>query len=198
MFGIILYLINNFIMDIKGSAVKSTPDYIKFNFGLRYNEWLQSLPPASKEIIEKPIYATTWYPLMDAVIVPTQVAADLFFNGDVAKAAREIGRFSSDVALKGMYKIFVRISSPLFVLSRATSIFSTYYQPADIKVVESSGKKAIIELNKFHPNEKLIMERIAGWIEQTLEITLKSPLKVDIKNSINGNNLTSRITAVWE
>ncbi len=185
-------------MEIKGSAVKATPDYVKVNFLNRYHEWLKSLPPASRDIIEKPIYATTWYPLIESVIIPTQKVADLFFQGDYNKAAREVGRFSADIALKGIYKIFVRISSPQFVLSRASSIFSTYYQPAEIKVVESTDKKAVLQLEKFHIDEKLIMERIAGWIEHTLEITLKSPLKVDVENIINGKNLTARITAMWQ
>lgn len=185
-------------MEIKGTAVKATPDFVKANFINRYSEWVKSLPQTSREIIEKPIYATTWYPLIESVIIPTQKVADLFFEGDYNKAAREIGRFSADIALKGIYKIFVRISSPQFVLSRASSIFQTYYQPAEIKVVESADKKAVLQLEKFHIDEKLIMERIAGWIEHTLEITLKSPLKVDVQNIVNGKNLTARITAMWE
>lgn len=185
-------------MEIKGSAVKATPDFVKANYIGRYSEWLKSLPPTSREIIEKPIYATTWYPLMESVIIPTQKVADLFYNGEHTKAAREIGRFSSDIALKGIYKFFVRISSPQFVLSRASSIFSTYYQPSDIKVIESTDKKAVLLLDKFHPDEKLIMERIAGWIEHTLEITLKSPLTVEVENIVKGNALSAKITAIWQ
>lgn len=185
-------------MEIKGSAVKATPDFVKANFYNRYNEWVKSLPDASRHIMEQPIYATTWYPLMESVITPTQKVADLFYGGDHAMAAREIGRFSSDIALKGIYKIFVRISSPHFVLSRASNIFSTYYQPADIKVIENAEKKTVLQLSKFSPNEKLIMERIAGWIEHTLEITLKSPLKVEVENKVDGNQLSSKITAMWD
>ncbi|MHC1704165.1 MAG: hypothetical protein AB9846_09685 [Tenuifilaceae bacterium] len=184
-------------MEIKGTAVKATPDFVKDKFGPRYNEWLKSLPETSKQIMEQPIYATTWYSLIDAVIIPTQKAAELFYNGNYATAANEIGRYSAEIALKGIYKIFVRVSSPHFVLSRASSIFSTYYQPADIRVIESAEKKAVLQLSKFHPNEKLIMNRIAGWIEKTLEITLKSALKVDVENHIEGSNLTSRITIIW-
>jgi hypothetical protein len=185
-------------MEIKGSAVKATPDFVKEKFGIRYTEWIKSLPEKSRTIIEQPIYATTWYSLMDSVIIPTQRAGDLFFGGNYVNAANEIGRYSADVALKGVYKIFVRVSSPHFVLSRASSIFATYYQPADIKVIESSEKKAVLQLSKFHPNDKLIMNRIAGWIEKTLEITLKSALKVDVENHIEGDNLTSRITVMWD
>lgn len=184
-------------MEIKGSAVKATPDFVKEKFGARYTEWVKSLPEASRVIIEQPIYATTWYSLTDSVIIPTQKAADLFFEGNSVKAANEIGRYSADIALKGVYKIFVRVSSPNFVLSRASSIFATYYQPADIKVIDSSEKRAILQFSKFHPNDRLIMNRIAGWIEKTLEITLKSALKVDVENHIEGANLTSKITVMW-
>jgi len=184
-------------MEIKGTAVKATPDFVKEKFGARYNEWIKALPEVSRKITEQPIYATTWYSLMDSVIIPTQKAGDLFFNGDYTKAAHEIGRYSADVALKGIYKIFVRVSSPHFVLSRASSIFSAYYQPADIRVIESAEKKAVLQLSKFHPNEKLIMNRIAGWIEKTLEITLKSALKVDVENQMDISNLTTKITIIW-
>lgn len=184
-------------MEIKGTAVKATPDFVKEKFGTKYNEWLKSLPEQSRKIIDQPIYATTWYSLMDSVIIPTQKAGDLFYNGDYNKAAHEIGRYSAEIALKGIYKIFVRVSSPHFVLSRASSIFSAYYQPADIRVIESAEKRAVIQLSKFHPNEKLIMNRIAGWIEKTLEITLKSALKVDVENQIDNTTLTSKITIIW-
>lgn len=185
-------------MEIKGSAVKTTPEFVKSKYSSRYLEWVKSLPDTSREIIDKPIYATTWYPLMESVIIPTQRVADMFFNGNYCKAAREIGRYSAEVALKGIYKIFVRVSSPNFVLSRASNIFSTYYNPADIKVIESADKKAVLQLKRFNPQEKLIMERIAGWIEHTLEITLKSPLKVDVSNKIENDMLSAQITAMWE
>lgn len=185
-------------MEIKGTAVKATPDFVREKFGSRYSEWVKSLPEKSRKIIEEPIYATTWYSLTDSVIIPTQKVGDLFFSGNHVKAANEIGRYSADEALKGIYKIFVRVSSPHFVLSRATNIFSTYYRPADIRVIESAEKKAVLQLSKFSNIDKLIMNRIAGWIEKTLEITLKSALKVDIENKIEGdNNLTSKITIVW-
>lgn len=185
-------------MEIKGTAVKTTPDYVKEKFPNRYSEWMNSLPEESRKVFEQPIYATNWYNLIDSVIIPTQKAGDLFFNGNHIEAAHVLGRYSSEIALKGIYKIFVRVSSPHFVLSRASSIFSAYYKPSDIKVVESKDKRCAIKLAQFHVNEKLIMHRIAGWIEQTLEITLKSALTVDVRNEISEDNLTTLITVEWD
>ncbi len=185
-------------MEIKGTAVKTTPDFVKDRYSSKYLEWLQTMPQSSKLIFEQPIYATSWYNLIDSVIIPTQKVGDLFYDGNHTDAALDLGRYSADVALKGIYKIFVRVSSPHFVLSRASSIFSAYYKPSDIKVIESKDKRCVIELKQFAVNEKLIMHRIAGWIEKTLEITLKAALRVDVQNEVNNNMLVTRITAEWD
>jgi len=184
-------------MEIKGSAVKATPDFVREKHPQRFVEWLEILPPTSKTILDQQIYSTNWYNLVDSVIVPTQKVADMFFNGNYKEAALEIGRYSADVALKGVYKMFVRVSSPQFVLSRASNIFSAYYNPSEIKIVESKDKKCVLQFLKFQKKEELIMYRIAGWIEHTLEITLKSPLKVEVQTEELGLFIKTNILVEW-
>lgn len=185
-------------MEIKGTAVKTTPDFVKDKFPGRFLEWLQTMPDTSRKFFEQPIYATSWYNLIDSVIIPTKKVGDLFFDGNHVEAAHALGRYSAEIALKGIYKIFVRVSSPHFVLSRASSIFSAYYKPSEIKVTESKDKRCVLELTQFDVSEKLIMNRIAGWIEQTLEITLKRALSVEVNNMENGKNLKTLITIEWD
>ncbi len=184
-------------MEIKGTAVKTTPEFIKKRFPNRYREWINSLPEASQQIMKDVIYATSWYPLHESVIIPTQKAGDMFFSSQ-RDAALELGKFSAEVALRGVYKIFVRISSPQFVLSRATSVFSTYYNPSDFKVVEQSTGKAVMAIKNFEKKDQLILYRIAGWMEKTLEITLRKDIKVNVKKSVDNNEkLETIITALW-
>lgn len=185
-------------MEIKGTAVRSTPEYIQQYHPERYQEWIDALPDVSQSIFQQPIFANSWYNLTDAVIIPTKIAGDLFFNGNHTQAAKTIGRYSAEVALKGIYKIFVKVSSPHFVLSKASSIFSTYYNPSDISVIEKGNKHCTLELLQFDFNDKLIMHRISGWIEQTLEVTLKTPLTTDIHNEVEGKKIKTRIFIQWE
>jgi hypothetical protein len=185
-------------MEIKGTAVKTTPEFVKEKFPGRFLEWLQSMPDDSRRIFEQPIYATSWYNLGESVIIPTQKVGDIFYNGNHVEAAHILGRYSAEIALKGVYKIFVRVSSPHFVLSRASSIFSAYYKPSEIRVIESKDKRCVLELAQFHINEQLIMNRIAGWVEQTLEITLKRALNVEVHNDIKGTNLLTHIKIEWD
>ena len=94
-------------MKIKGTAVKTTPEYIKKFHPDKYNDWLSKLPPDSRQIMSQPIIATDWYPLTESVTIPTQVIAEMFFNHDEEKAARTLGGYSAETALKGVYKIFI-------------------------------------------------------------------------------------------
>ncbi|MBS4013590.1 MAG: hypothetical protein KGZ97_07500 [Bacteroidetes bacterium] len=185
-------------MLIKGTAVKATPDFVRARYNEKFREWINALPETSKSIILDGVYATNWYPLTESVIIPTQKVGDMFFGGDHIMAAKELGRFSAEVALKGIYKLFVRVSSPHFVLSRASSVFGTYYNPSDITILEKRDKKAIMQFSGFDEKDKLIIHRISGWIEKTLEITLKSPLRIEVKSNVIGSKCTFTIATEWD
>jgi hypothetical protein len=185
-------------MKIKGVSVKTTVDFVKLKFPAKFNEWLNALPPESSSILKNVIFANNWYPLHESVIVPMEFVAKNFYMGDKIKTAREIGIYSAEVALTGIYKVFVKIATPQFVLNRASQIFATYYDPSDIKIIESTANKAVLELSRFERKDELIMYRISGWVEKTLALTMKNPIKMDIKQVPNMDMLKFTITAEWK
>lgn len=183
-------------MQIKGTAVKATVQFMKEQFPDRYKEWLDALPAASKQIMQNPIYATGWFSLMDSVIVPTEILGKMCFKNP-EEGAWQVGAYSADYALKGIYKVFVRISSPSFMLSRASSIFASYYKPAVIHVTEKKTKRVVLRLEKFDTQERLIMHRIAGWLEKALEITKSSDIRVEVKHQLMDKAPVSHIIMEW-
>ncbi len=185
-------------MQIKGTAVRVTPEYIKNHHADKYDEWMNSLPSECQVIMNNPIIATEWYDVNNAVLIPTKIIADMFFNGKEVEAALELGKYSAEVALKGVYKIFVMISTPAFLISRATSIFSTYYRPADIKIVESTKDSAVFEFKHITEAESLIAWRIAGWMVHALDIVKKKDMQMDIKSDFTPGNEIVTITMTWQ
>ena len=183
-------------MEIKGTAVISAPKFVRSKFGDRFNEWINSLPEESKNILTKQIDVSAWYPLTEAVVIPMDKISDLVYN-DPKKAAWELGKYSGNIALTGIYKIFIRISSPSFIVSRASNIFSTYFRPCDIKVVENFSKTLALEFHKFTETDHLIMYRIAGWIEAALEMTNCSLNKIDVTHLSIEDNPVTKITVEW-
>ncbi len=165
-------------MRIKGTAVKSLKQYIIDFFPERYNEWFETLSEESKKIFSDVILATEFYDLKEAILKPTEVAGVLFFNGDVNKAAYEMGKYSGTSALSSFYKIFVKISSLDFVLKRATSIYSTYYDDGKMFNTYRTDEEARFAVTGLKKGEELNMKRIAGWADAIFTVISKSPSEI--------------------
>ena len=170
-------------MKVKGTIISSLQGFIKEKFPNRYDEWIDTLPLASRDIYSKSIMATEWYPYQDALIKPSEAIARLFYSDDVKKAAWDAGRHSAEVGLKGIYKVFILIATPQFIMKRAGKILASFYSPATLQVIEERPTGADLHLTDF-PDPSVIPEyRIAGWMEKALEIferlgTLIEPEKV--------------------
>ena len=95
----------------------------------------------------------------------------MFYQGDYEKGAWEAGKFSAQKALTGIYKLFVKASSPGFIIQRASRIFATYYQPCQMEVLERTETSVLLEISNMTISDIVIEYRIGGWIEKALEIS---------------------------
>lgn len=178
-------------MEVKGTAVKSIKEYVESKYPSRINDWLQALPESSSKLMSAGIFANNWYPMKDGAVEPTKAIAKLFYNNNLQMAALESGRFSAEVGLKGVYRIFVKVASPNYLMQRAGRVFTSYYSPSEIAVVNSHDKGLTLHITKFPEPEVVIEHRIAGWCERALEFTNCKNVKANITKSLaKGDNLT--------
>ena len=166
-------------MKIKGTAVKSTQEFVKIKFPDRYNEWLESLPEESRIIYKDVVLSGNWYDLVDSILKPTKKIAELFYDSETNKLAYSIGKESALQALSGIYKIFVKIASVDFVLKKVKSIFTTYYSSGKFELIKNNKKLISFRITGFKEEEKLIFERIAGWIDGIFEVIAYKEKKVN-------------------
>ncbi len=184
-------------MEVKGTAVKSIKDYVEIKYHSRYKEWLQTLPESSLEIMNNNIYANSWYPMKDGAVEPTKAIAKMFYNNDHKRAALEAGRYSAETGLKGVYKIFVRIAKPGYLMQRASRVFTSYYSPTEISVTDSHDKGLTLHITKFPNPEEVIEYRIAGWCERALEFTNCKNVKSNITKSLTKGDDLTEIVITW-
>ncbi len=183
-------------MKVKGSAVTSTSEFIKNKFAERYDEWLNSLLPQSREIIAGDILPSMWYPMNEGFIEPTRKLCDLFYEGK-SKGAWEVGKFSAEMGLKKFYRVFLKFGSPHFLIKRASSIFSLYYTPSKIEVTKEEAKMALLKIVEFPEPSKLVEARIAGWIEKALELTKGNNPVLKINKSLADGDNCTEIRISW-
>jgi hypothetical protein len=178
-------------MEVKGTAVLAIRDYVKNNYPTEFNTWLNSLSPAAKGIFSSPIDSTKWYPVESGANEPTEMIGKIFFNGDIDRGAWESGRYSAERALKGIYKIFVKASNPQYIIKRASRVFSTYYRPCEIEVVDEPKDGVVIEMTKVNIRYSAVERRILGWMEMALEIS--GCREITIKNEQVSDNPEGKV-----
>lgn len=183
-------------MEIKGSAVKSIPEYVKKFHPEKFTTWLDALPEKSRKIFSEPVLPSNWYSLQDAAIIPTEALGQILFS-DAVKGAWQCGRFSAETALTGIYKFFVKAATPIFIIERAGRIFSTYYQPCTMSVVEKGTDYVILHISNFDEPSQLVEGRIGGWIERAMEIHGVSFVTVTIEKSLTKGDPVTEILVKW-
>lgn len=183
-------------MQIKGSAVKSIPDYLKKLHPEKYSLWLGTLPEESRIIFENPVLSSNWYPLREAAVIPTELLGRLLFNDEV-KGAWQCGRYSAESALTGIYKFFIKTASPSFIIDRAGRVFATYYQPCKMEVVEKGNNFTRLHVKDFDEPGFLIEHRIGGWIEKAIEIHGVSFVTVDLVKSMSKGDAYTEYLVKW-
>jgi len=183
-------------MEVKGVAIKTIQEFVKEKFQNEYNLWIDALPIESRTIIDSRISLTSWYPLETALIIPTGKIGEMFYK-DVTKAAYELGVFSSSQAIKGVYKMLVMVSSPSFIVNRASTIMSGYYRPCSMEITKRSKDMAILSIVDF-PNPSLIVDyRILGWIKNTMEFSKFNSPKVEMLKSMGQGDPTTDYLVKW-
>ena len=184
-------------MEVKGSAVRTVPEFIKSRFPEKYDEWFNALPEESASIYNGFIRSADWYPFHYGVHVPTEILGKIVFDGNIHKAAWECGRFSAETTLTGIYKFFVMTAPPAMVIRRGSRILATFYQPAEIKIMAEGDGWATLHFSKFDEMTEVVENRIGGWIEKGLEVQkIKNPQVAIVKSMARGDRVTE-ISIRW-
>ncbi|UXP32176.1 hypothetical protein N6H18_17695 [Reichenbachiella agarivorans] len=183
-------------MEVRGIMLRGIHDYASQKHKEKYNEWLSKLPQQSSALLEN-LSNTAWYNIEDALLKPLEVLCGLIYS-DPLRGSWEIGRYSAETGLTGIYKVFVMVSTPTFILKRAPRILTTFYNPSELKIEESSSKGILVRCTKLPVNSELIEHRIAGWIEKAGEICGCVNMKVEIVSSMAKGDQVFDLKASWD
>lgn len=155
-------------MEAKGAAVATIPLFVKEKLGVQaYRQWLEVLSPTARTVLSGSILPSVWYPMRETLVEPTRAICDLFYGGTL-KGATEQGRFSASHGLRGVFRLFVRIASPEFIIARASQILPSYYRPSTMSVAEKSPGHTVVLVTDFPDPDESIEHRMMGWMEQAL------------------------------
>jgi hypothetical protein len=90
----------------------------------RFIPFLEALPPPTAEMIRRRPRGVKWVPASHFLAV-IRIARQDLFAGDL-DAVVDVGRRTLVADLGGIYKAFIRLMSPQFIIDRAAQLFESY------------------------------------------------------------------------
>ena len=73
--------------------------------------------------------------------------------------------------LRGIYKAFVKLGSPEFVIKRIAAVHATYFQGVPIEVNLQGSGKAVVRYTGFEKQHRIMGFAIIGFFKKALEIS---------------------------
>jgi hypothetical protein len=184
------------LAEIKGTVLLDTLAAIKARAGEEeVAKIMQHLSDETKAVFEKTIYVSAWYPL-DAFVD--------FLEADIRETAggnfEVLTRRSEKVTegqLRGVYKIFVKLGSPGFVITRIAAVHATYFKGIQI-IPEVEKHSAVIKYVGFQKNHSILEFTILGFFRKALEISGAKQVSLKFTVPISAGGSYSELSITWE
>ena len=109
-----------------------------------------------------------------------------------------MGRASAEYGLSTVYRIFCKIGSPQFIISRGSRVFSSYYQQGSLEVTESGPGFANAELRDFRDGSPEFCERIFGWMARMLEFCGARDMRTTHVTCVHRGDRVCRFEGTWK
>jgi hypothetical protein len=180
-------------VNVKGTSLVSTVRYIQETHGQTgLKQVFAGLSPAERDLAEAGFLTSSWYPL-DLLMKLTLLGKEQFGP----KLPKALGKASADYALSRVYKIFFRVGSPQFIISRATAVYKNYYERGEMKAVVAEKGHAVVELSGIPSQAPEFCERLIGWQERMLELSGAKDVKVVHDLCLGRGDAVCRFEGWW-
>jgi hypothetical protein len=182
--------------EIKGQSLRNYPITLRAVRGDEVaDRVLALLSPELRQGLELgTILAGGWYPVAykrELHQAGSKVTGEPGF-------ARVMGYEQTKRDLRGIYKTFVRIATPRFVLSIASRIFSTYFRPGTMRVLENRDNFVSVELTGCAGFDANIWRDVLGGCQATLMVAGARTCRIRIMGGGNDGDDFARATAWWQ
>jgi hypothetical protein len=155
----------------KGTSLAAIVRFVRQNWG---DDGLTRLAATSRvpevvPLIEGKVLAGSWYPF--AYFTELLDTAEALFSGGGDGFARREGASCAEYDLRGVYRVFVRLTSPAFVIERSGKVWRQYYDSGDLVVLETDDFRVRYELRDFGSPHRGHCGTVLGWSERAAELS---------------------------
>jgi len=185
------------IKQVKGTAVLGTLRFISETFGEEgLSRMRAQLDQETKATMDSVILSSAWYPF--SFLLTLMKVAKKEFGAQMPDVITQIGRSSADYAHTTVYKLVFKVGSPQWIISKASVIFSSFYDGGQMVVTESGPGFANVEMRDLGESSPEFCERIAGWIVRTFELSGAKDLQLPQVKCVCKGDKVCRFEGTWK
>jgi hypothetical protein len=181
--------------EIKGQSLRHYPVALRALRGDEVTDRvIASLSPELREgLVRGTILTGGWYPVAWKRELH---AAGCKVTGEPG-LARTMGYEMTKRDLSGIYRTFVRIATPRFVLSLGARIFATYFRPGTMSVVETRDGFVEVAFANCAGFDANIWRDVTGGCEATLVVAGAHSVRLRVVSGGGDGDDAASVTAWW-
>jgi hypothetical protein len=185
------------MVEVKGTVVRDSIKAVKARHGEQaYADIVGLLKGETRSLFEKgSVMSIGWYPL-DAFVEFLEMDLKVTAQGNEQELIRR-SEVIIEQELKGIYRVFVKLGSPRFVLNRISTVHQTYFRGVEIEVSLPASGNAILKYTGFERRHRLIGLSIIGFYRKALEISGAKNVKAEFATKIEDDKGYCELLVTW-
>jgi uncharacterized protein (TIGR02265 family) len=185
--------------NVKGTSIAARLDYVRRRGGEEAVAAILGELSDKSEVDQIRVTGplkSAWYPFR--MFVELIEAIDRKFGKGDGSLIEDLGAEVARTDLKTVYKVFYRIASPNFVVSKATQVWSRYYDSGELTVLQNDPGKVRIELRSFASPNKTHCQSVTGWMRETLHMSGAQECQVTHPRCRTRGDAICEYVATWK
>ena len=156
--------------NVKGSAISARLRFVRERHGQGgIDRLLAALTPGSRALLDARVLPQAWVPA--DLFIDLLVQADRLFGKGDLELCVEMGRYSAEVNLPTLYKVFYRLGSPMFILRKAASLWSVHYDSGHLTATPLAEGHARLAIEGYDRPHRAHCRSVLGWATRSVELS---------------------------
>ncbi len=155
--------------NLRGASIISAMRFIEETYkseGL--DKVLASLEEEDRKILKGKLSPMTFYPMR--LFINFSVAADRLFGSGDYDICRQIGYYEANETFSGIYKVFLDLTNPLYVISHAGMAWKMVHDFGELKIEQVNDKYVRGKISDFPDCHKAHCVDLVGYFTRVLEL----------------------------
>lgn len=158
-------------MQVSGHVVRSRYMFVRQFGDEAYQRVRAELAEETRRVVDEGLLETLWYPY--DVLIDLSVTADRVLGQGDLQLCYDMGQFSCQQNLTGIYRIFFRFGNLNFLLDRAAKAWHSQYDFGSMTVERDPGNRnrATLTLADVPRPHRAVYLAIYGWGVKAAELS---------------------------